>query len=116
MGHGPYGFVVRQRQHAFAAALVLPASPSAVQGMLQDGELIRVVTDVVDQACEQYRADVSARHAYGAGDGKSSLLPREARDQVLPVIDGFGQTGKLRAVAQKIAPHGQYDVDGKGFL
>ena len=44
-------------------------------------------------------------------DGGASLVPGHSRHQVLSGVDGLGQAGKLRAVAEKVRAHRQHDVD-----
>ena len=75
MGHGADGLIMRQVQRPFATAFVLPARPGAVQGVLQDRQLVRVVADVVDQPRQQDRRDLRAAHP----DGPSMAARRSSR-------------------------------------
>ncbi len=111
MGHGADGLVMRQVERPFAATLVLPVRPGAVQGVLQDRQLVRVVADVVDQPRQQDRRDLRAAHPDRTLDGGAALVAGHPRHQVLRRVDGLGQAGKLRAVAEKVRAHRQDDED-----
>src|ERR1019366_2797696 len=112
MKHGADGFVMR-KVHRASTTFSLPLGPGAVQSVLQDGELIGIVSNVIDQPGQQLRTDFSARNRDWTCDCRPSLVSRHARDQVLPTVDRFGQPEKLGAVSQKVRPHGQNDVDRK---
>ena len=80
--------------------------------MLQDGKLVGIVADVVQQPGEQHRADLASADSHRPGDGALALLARHARHKIFAAIDRLRQALELRAVAKKIRAHGQHDVDG----
>jgi hypothetical protein len=80
--------------------------------VLHDGELVGAVAHVVEEAVDERRLDPAAADGGRAGDGFAPLVARHARDQVLPLVDGFGQAPELRAVAEEVRAHRDDDVDG----
>ena len=116
MGHGANGIIMRQVQWPCAIALVLPVRPGAVQGVLQDRQLVRVVAHVVDQTRQQHGRDLRPAHPNGAADGGPAFVAGQPRDQVLAGVDGLGQAGELGAVTQEVRAHRQDDVDRAGRL
>jgi len=116
MSHGADGLIMRQVQRLACTTLVLPARPGAVEGVLQDRQLVRVVADVVDQPCQQHRRDLRAPHPDRSLDGGATLVAGHPRHQILPGVYRLGQAGKLSAVAEKIRAHRHDDEDRVGFL
>jgi len=92
-------------------ATCLPVGPAAGEGVLEEGELVRIVTHVIDEAGEQGGLDVGAAYTGGAEDGGAAVVPAHPRHQVLSAVDGFGQAGEAGAVAEEVGAHGQHDVD-----
>src|SRR5215467_5172490 len=93
-GHSPNRFIVLEVQLPFAAALVLPSCPSAVQGVLQNRELVRVVAYIIDEPRQQYGTDVRAAYSHRSTDGRPTFLASQTWHQVLPFVDGLGQASK----------------------
>ena len=88
-----------------------PVFPSAHERVLEYGQLVGVVARVVEESVDESLRDASAADGDGARDRLGSLVARHARDEVLPLVDGFGQAPELRAVAEEVGAHGEYDVD-----
>ncbi len=64
--------------------------PHAHQGVLQQRELIGIGTEVVEKAVDEVTGDLAPEHLGGADDGHLAVLARQARGQVLTVVDGLG--------------------------
>ena len=114
VGHRADRLVVTQLDRAALvsrAGIIDPTRPGAVQRVLQDRQLVGVFTHIVDQPCQQHRADRRARHAHRPGDGGAALVSRQAGHEVLAVVDGLGQAGVGRAVAEKVRAHRQHHED-----
>ncbi len=79
--------------------------------MLQNGKLVRIVTDVVQQLLFQPRGDVRPADLDRALDGTGSLLAVESRDEVFALVDRLGQALELRTVTEEVGAHGEDDVD-----
>ena len=109
--HRPDGFVVLQVERRALLTTSLPMLPGAHQGVLQDGQLVRVFAHVVQHALHESRADLPTADADRALDGLASLVAIHPRDQILVVVHRFGQTAELRAITEKIRAHRQHDVD-----
>ena len=75
MGHGADSFIVRQRNWPFATTLKLPAGPGAVQGVLQDGELVGVFAAIVEEPRQQDWADSPSAYSDRPGDSRFSFIP-----------------------------------------
>ena len=103
-GHGADRLVVGQRDRALASPL-LPVAPGAVQGVLEDRELVGVVAHVVDQLGEQHRLDPAAAEQSRVGDRLATFLAAEAGHQVEAGADRLRQGRELGTVAQKIGAH-----------
>jgi hypothetical protein len=102
---------MRQVERTPTAAFVFPVGPGAVERMLQDRELVRVVADVVEEPRDQNRRDRSFAHPDWPQDGGADFVAGQARDEVLAVIDRLGQAEKLRAVPDEVRAHRKQDVD-----
>src|SRR5215471_16886771 len=74
VGHRADVFVVLQIQRFFRASLTFPSGPSAIERVLQNGELVWIIADVIDQAGQKHRADSGAPDANRSGNGGSSLF------------------------------------------
>src|SRR5262249_45749815 len=85
--------------------------PHAHQSMLQKGQLVGVWTDLIEQAVYQRGLNVAPEDVRWSGDGRSDLIPGEARRQVLAVVDRLRQTGEQGAVAEEVRTHGDDDID-----
>ena len=103
-GHGADGLVVGHRDRALASPPV-PVAPGAVQGVLEDRELVGVVAHVVDQLGEQHRIDLGATDQGRVGDRLAALLAAEAGHQVEPLGDRLRQGLELGAIPQEIGAH-----------
>jgi hypothetical protein len=85
--------------------------------VLEDRQLVGVIAHVVEQPLHQARGH---RHRLAAGrrahrhrphDGLAALAAAHAGDEVLAVVDRFGQIPKLGAIPQKVGAHGQHHVN-----
>ena len=79
--------------------------------MLKDGQLVWVVANVVKQLLNKASLDLLATDLDRSLDGQAALVAVQPRDEVFTLIDGLGQTTKLRAVPEKIGPHGDSHKD-----
>ena len=93
-----------------------PIIPGSHQRVLEDWELIGIVADIVQETSDQRLGDTPSSNPDGPGDGHTSFIARQSRDEVLAVIDGLRQALKLRAVADEIRTHGQDNVDRQLML
>ena len=71
------------------------------EGMLEDGQLIGVVADVVEQSLGEAVADFAAADCNGAFDGLPALIAVEPRDEVFALVNSLGESTKLGAVSEK---------------
>ena len=90
--------------------------PHAGQGVLQDGQLVGVLADAVDQFGHQFGLDVTAEHARRPGDGAFHLNAGQPRREVLGPIDGFRQLLKAHAVAEKVGAHRQRHIHARAGI
>ena len=72
-----------------------PFVPRAHQRVLQDGQLILLVANVVQQPIHQTRRHFRSTDRDGTADRLTKLVTRKARNQVLTFVDSFGQILKL---------------------
>ncbi len=79
--------------------------------MLQTGELIRLLTEIVQQSLQQPRRDLSAGDLDRPFDDPFVLLAIQTRNQELAPIDHLGQAFELTALADEVGTHRQHDVD-----
>ena len=94
-----------------AAAPLRPGTvPHPQQGMFEHGQLV-LAAERVDQAIGQYRVDRAAHERQRRGDDGPDLLGAQARRQIDPAVDGFGQAMKRHGVTQEVGPHRHHDVD-----
>ena len=92
-------------------AMVFPVVPRPHQRVLQDGQLILIVAELVQQPANQPRRDLAAAHGDRTGDRQSDLVAGHPRHQVLAVVDRLRQPRVLHAVADEVGSHRQHDVD-----
>ena len=83
-----------QIQRAFAAVLLV-VFPRAHESVLEDGQLVGVVTYIVQQLLNQASLDLFAADLDRPLDGQAALFAVQSRDEVLTLIDGLGQAAKL---------------------
>ena len=88
-----------------------PDVPRAHQGMLQTGELVGLLAEIVQQPLQEPRRDLSAGDLDRPFDDAFVLLARQARNQELAAVDHLGQAFELTALADEVGTHGQHDVD-----
>jgi hypothetical protein len=88
-----------------------PGVPGAHQRVLEHRELVGVVADIVQHVLDEARRNSRSADAHRLFDRIAPLVARQARDQILAPVDGFGETRDLRAVAQVVRTHGDRDVD-----
>src|SRR5262245_48946847 len=81
-------------------ALLLPLIPGAHQRVLKYRKLVGVVAHVVEELIDQLCRDPRAAKSDRTGDRFATLIARESRNQILPVVDGFGQAPEFCAVSQ----------------
>ena len=93
-----------------------PVVPGAHERVLEDGELIVLVAEVIEQAQDEPLGDAAAADGCRAGDGRAQLVAGHARHEVEAVVDRLGQAGEVHAVADEVGAHGDHDVDGQVFL
>src|SRR5262249_8486475 len=113
--HGPdaaQALIICQRQQRLniGRATTCPL-PQQHQDVLQQGELIWIATDVVEEPRDQRLLHASAIDARRLLNCLATLISREARGMKLSMVDRFSEIGELRALAEKVRPHGNDDVD-----
>ncbi len=79
--------------------------------MLETGELIGLLTEIVQQPLQQPRCDLSAGDLDRPFDDALVLLASQPRNQELAPIDHLGQAFELTALADEVGTHRQHDVD-----
>ncbi len=79
--------------------------------MLQTGELIGLLTEIVQEPLQQPRRDLSAGDLDRPFDDPFVLLAIQPRNQELAPIDHLGQAFELAALADEVGSHRQHDVD-----
>ena len=57
-----------------------PAIPHPHQGMLKNGELVRVITDIVQQTLDEERVNLGTTHTDGLHDRVLLLVSLQPRD------------------------------------
>src|SRR5438874_12013779 len=80
--------------------------------MLQDRELIGVAFGILQQALYERRL---GRHTACQGRALDRLLlldPSEARDEVVPVVQPFGQAAENGTFSQIVRSHREHDING----
>ena len=79
--------------------------------MLQTGELIGLLTEIVREPLQQPRRDLSAGDLDRPFDDPLVLLAIQPRNQELAPIDHLGQAFELTALADEVGTHRQHHVD-----
>jgi hypothetical protein len=79
--------------------------------MLQHGQLIRIVADVVQDSLNKGLGWHSAHEQKGADNRIPSLLASQTRNEVLAPIERFGKTRELRAIPEEVRSHRQDYID-----
>jgi hypothetical protein len=90
--------------------------PGAHEGVLQHGQLIMVITEVVEQPENQALGYFAAGYGDRACDGGSQFVARHAWHNVQAFVNNLGQAGELHAVTDEVGAHGQHDVNGHVVL
>jgi hypothetical protein len=106
--HAAEGLVCGQRQDAG----LVRALPEPHEGVLHQGELVRVGAHIVQDARDERRLDLAVEHLGRTLDRLPPLGTGELRGQELAVVECFGKSVEERAVAEVVGPHRQDDVDG----
>ncbi len=109
--HPTRGLVVPEVDGFPVVMIPSPDVPGPHQGVLQDGKLVGVVAHVVEKALDEALGDGGPSDLDRLFDGIPSLLPAQPGNQVLPVVDGFRESGNLGAVSEVIGAHGEGDED-----
>ena len=92
-------------------ALREAARPHPHQRMLQQRQLIRIVAEIIEKAGRELRIHGSAADPCRSLDRFATLLPSQARRQILGAVDRFRQAHEQRAMAQEVRSHGEHYVD-----
>ena len=79
--------------------------PRPRQAVLQHGQLVEVITDVVEEALDERRLDRAARFANRSPDRLFALQSRQRRYEKLHVAHGLGEPGELHAIADEVGAH-----------
>src|SRR5690606_13926921 len=93
-------------------AKLRPVAPCAHERMLKDGQLIRVVAQVVEQLLHQALRDAGATHGYRPFNSPALLISRELRNEVVTIVKLTGEFRKLGTVANEVRPHGDGHING----
>ena len=88
-----------------------PVIPRPHQRVLQERQLVLIIADLVQQPHDEAGCNPPTGHGDRPRDRGTKLVPGHPRDQVLALVDGFGQPGIVHAVPDEIGPHRQHDVD-----
>ena len=91
-----------------------PASrllPQQHQDVLHQRKLVGVAAHVVEHPGDQRRLDPAVIDRRRPLDRLAALLARQPRGQELAVVDGLGEIGEPRAVAEKVRSHRDDDID-----
>src|SRR5262249_5459627 len=103
--------IIVEVDRALLIAMRRPVVPSAHKGMLENGELVRIVTDIVEQPDDKPWRDRSPTDPHRFHDRGAALLSRHPRDEIEAVRHCLWQVAIARAVADEIGAHGKYDVN-----
>ena len=114
--HRPDRLVVNQVDRLSLDVIRLPVLPGPHHRVLQNGQLIGIVADVVEQPQHQPGRDLGATDGDRPGDGVAPLVAVHPRHEILPVVDRLGQPVELGAVADEIRAHRDDDVDRRLLL
>jgi hypothetical protein len=79
--------------------------------MLEDGELVRVFAGIVQEPLDEPRGNPDIEERERGLNCLPALVAGEARDEVLAAVQGLGQAGELRALAEVFRAHGEDDVE-----
>ena len=104
-------FKIAKINGASVVAAGKPDFPHPHQGVLKHRQLIRVVTDVVQQALDEHGRDFRAADADRFFDRVPLLVAQQAGNQVFPRVDRFRQPRNLGAVPQIVGTHRDSHVD-----
>src|SRR5580700_2709040 len=74
--------------------------------MLKHRQLVELTAAVIEQARYQFRLDRGAGFSQRLANDFLTLAARHAWNEKLGSADQFRQTPKVRAVANKVGPHG----------
>ncbi len=79
--------------------------PGTHEGVLQNGKLVLIVAQFVQQSQNETLGDVAACHGNGPGNGRPQLVTRHARNKVESVVHGLWQSRKFQTIADEIRAH-----------
>ena len=91
-------------------AAVLFELPAAHQRVLEQRQLVLIVAKLDEQTLHQRVVDVAASHPRGALDCLPQLLAGQPGDEVLALVDCFGQPSVHRGPPQELRAHGDDEV------
>ena len=94
----------------------LPVFPGAHEGVLENGQLIGIVSNIVEQLLDKARRHLAATDLGRALDGVGALASIEAGDKILSFVHRLSEVLELGAVPEKVGAHGEDNVDGQFFL
>ena len=115
--------VQRQRLRHLADAVVIvqieciavasrgPNVPGPHQRVLQAGQLIRLLSEIVQQTLQQPRRDLPTGDLDRPFDHAFVLFAAETWDQELASIDHLSQALELAALADEVRSHRQHDIN-----
>ena len=109
LAHAASGLIMLKVERAAAAAF-LEQVPSAHESVLEYGQLVGIVANVIEQPEQEAIGNLTAGNLNRADDGFLALVAVQARDEEFALVDGVGQTRELAAFAQEIRAHGDDDV------
>ena len=84
--------------------------------MLQNRQLVRIITHIIQQPIYQLRGNLRSPHRHRTHNCAASLIAGHPGDQVLAVIKCFRQVAELGAVSQKVRSHRQHNINWQVLL
>ena len=85
------------------------AHPHAHEGVLQDGQLIVLAAEVVEEPIDEPGRDQLAEQPHRTLDHQTDLVVGQARHEVLALVQGFRQPEVGVAVLEVVGAHGEHD-------
>src|SRR5215472_8123681 len=103
--------------HRFVAgAVALPVIPCSHQGVLEYGKLVVVAADVVEQAKNQARSDISSTDGNRTRYSGTKFVASHSRYKILSFVHSFRQAGEFHAVPDEVGSHRNHDKDRNFIL